>query len=73
MCDDEGPIPITPHEVVLRGSSLRNTDRVIGVIIYTGQDTKVMMNATDPPSKRSILEKKIDYLILFQFALLFLF
>ena len=71
--EDEGPIPVTPHEVVLRGSSLRNTDRVIGVIIYTGQDTKVMMNARDPPSKRSNLEKKIDYLILFQFALLFLF
>ena len=31
--------------LLLRGSSLRNTDWVYGVAIYTGHDTKVMMNS----------------------------
>ena len=67
------PIALSPGQIILRGSSLRNTKRAIGLVIYTGQDTKVMMNATHPPSKRSILEKQIDNLVLFQFFLLFAF
>ncbi|WMV55378.1 hypothetical protein MTR67_048763 [Solanum verrucosum] len=31
-----------------------------GVVIFTGQDTKVMQNSTDPPSKKSGIEKKMD-------------
>ncbi|KAH0755887.1 hypothetical protein KY290_026157 [Solanum tuberosum] len=31
-----------------------------GVVIFIGHDTKVMQNSTDPPSKKSGIEKKMD-------------
>ncbi|KAK6794923.1 hypothetical protein RDI58_008376 [Solanum bulbocastanum] len=31
-----------------------------GVVIFTGHDTKGMQNSTDPPSKKSGIEKKMD-------------
>lgn len=40
-----------------------NTDFVYGVVIFIGHDTKVMQNATNPPSKRSKIETKMDKLI----------
>eukprot|EP00854_Cymbomonas_tetramitiformis_P004996 gene4996-6085_t len=70
--DDIAPIPLGPVQLLLRGASLRNTEFIIGCVIYSGHDTKVMMNATDPPSKRSAIEKGIDSIILCMFFLLFL-
>ncbi|KAK9750496.1 hypothetical protein RND81_02G200700 [Saponaria officinalis] len=64
--------PLTFQQLLLRDSKLRNTDYVYGTVIFTGQDTKVMQNATDPPSKRSRIEKKMDKVIYFLFAVLFL-
>ena len=63
--------PVSPESILLRGSSLKNTQNAYGVVVYTGHESKVMMNATEPPSKRSSLEKSIDSVILFQFTLLF--
>jgi len=36
-----------------------------------GHDTKIFMNATQPPSKRSSIERKVDHIIFFMFGLLF--
>jgi magnesium-transporting ATPase (P-type) len=30
------------HNFVLRGSSLRNTDFIVGLVVYVGSDTKIM-------------------------------
>jgi len=60
--------PLSPQQILLRDSKLRNTDFVYGVVIFTGHDTKVMQNATNPPSKRSKIERRMDkliYLLLF--------
>ncbi|KAF3663607.1 hypothetical protein FXO38_10545 [Capsicum annuum] len=57
-------------KILLRGSKLRNTDYVYGVIIFTGHDTKVMQNFTDPPSKRSGIEKRMDRIIYVLFGTL---
>jgi phospholipid-transporting ATPase len=64
-------IPITPNQILLRGCSLRNTDAIVGAVVFTGHETKVMMNAMDVPSKRSTLERKLDKLILLLFCILF--
>lgn len=32
-------------QLVLRGAFLRNTKWIIGIAVYTGQDTKIMLNA----------------------------
>ncbi|XP_019421458.1 PREDICTED: phospholipid-transporting ATPase 3-like [Lupinus angustifolius] len=65
-------LPITPNQLLLRGCSLRNTEYIVGVVIFTGHETKVMMNAMNVPSKRSTLERKLDKLILILFATLFM-
>ncbi|AQK84042.1 Putative phospholipid-transporting ATPase 9 [Zea mays] len=55
--------PLSSLQLLLRDSKLRNTDYIYGAVIFTGHDTKVMQNATDPPSKRSKVEKKMDQII----------
>ncbi|CAL0331481.1 unnamed protein product [Lupinus luteus] len=65
-------LPISPNQLLLRGCSLRNTEYIVGVVIFTGHETKVMMNAMNVPSKRSTLERKLDKLILILFATLFM-
>ncbi|GAA0151878.1 primary active transporter [Lithospermum erythrorhizon] len=62
--------PLSPQQLLLRDSKLRNTEYIYGAVIFTGHDTKVMQNATDPPSKRSKVEKKMDKIIYFLFGVL---
>ncbi|XP_062111744.1 phospholipid-transporting ATPase 3 isoform X2 [Humulus lupulus] len=65
-------IPLTPNQLLLRGCSLRNTEYIVGAVMFSGHETKVMMNAMNVPSKRSTLERKLDKLILTLFGTLFL-
>lgn len=67
---DGAVLPLGPQQVLLRDSKLRNTQYVYGVVIFSGHDTKVMQNATDPPSKRSRIEKKMDSVIYILFSVL---
>ncbi|GAB4828943.1 Putative phospholipid-transporting ATPase 9 [Ancistrocladus abbreviatus] len=69
---EEQQHPLSPQQLLLRDSKLRNTDYVYGAVVFTGYDTKVMQNATDPPSKRSRIERKMDLIIYFLFSMLFL-
>jgi magnesium-transporting ATPase (P-type) len=50
-------IPLTVENLLLRGSSLRNTDFVYGVAVFTGHDSKVMRNNEKAKYKFSTLEK----------------
>jgi phospholipid-translocating ATPase len=42
-------VPLTNNEVVYRGSILRNTQKVVGVVVFTGEECKMRMNATKNP------------------------
>lgn len=53
---------------MLRGCKLKNTDWAIGIIIYTGEDTAIMMNGSSPSTKTSNIEKKVNNVILLIFA-----
>ncbi|CAL1413760.1 unnamed protein product [Linum trigynum] len=64
-------LPLSPNQLLLRGCSLRNTEYIVGAVIFTGHETKVMMNSMNVPSKRSTLERKLDKLILALFGTLF--
>ncbi|WVZ18018.1 hypothetical protein V8G54_005340 [Vigna mungo] len=64
--------PLAPQQLLLRDSKLRNTEFIYGAVIFTGHDTKVMQNSTEPPSKRSTVEKRMDKIIYFLFFVLFL-
>lgn len=54
--ESDSPISIDVDQILLRGSSLRNTEYVYGIAVYTGHDTKIMMNSTRSRSKMSKLE-----------------
>ncbi|CAL9100745.1 unnamed protein product [Musa textilis] len=69
---EEQQYPLSPQQLLLRDSKLRNTDYIYGVVVFTGHDTKVMQNATNPPSKRSKIERKMDKLIYLLLLLLVL-
>ncbi|GMN57961.1 hypothetical protein TIFTF001_027063 [Ficus carica] len=64
--------PLSPQQLLLRDSKLKNTDFAYGAVIFTSHDTKVMQNATAPPSKRSRIERRMDKIVYFLFAVLVL-
>ncbi|KDP45335.1 hypothetical protein JCGZ_09584 [Jatropha curcas] len=64
--------PLSPQQILLRDSKLKNTEYIYGVVIFTGHDTKVMQNAVDPPSKRSKIERKMDKIVYVLFSTLIL-
>lgn len=43
--------------MALRGSNLANTDWVLAAAIYTGKETKLMMNSGKARYKQSKIEK----------------
>lgn len=42
-------LPLTNSAVVYRGSVLRNTEKAIGMVVYSGEECKIRMNATKNP------------------------
>lgn len=66
-------IPLTNEQFLLRGSSLKNTDWIIGLVVYTGHQTKIMLNSANARKKTSKLEgqmnRQIFYIFLMQLLL----
>ncbi|CAO3582705.1 unnamed protein product [Absidia cylindrospora] len=62
---------VTSNNVLLRGCVLRNTDWVIGLVLFTGNETKIMLNSGKTPSKRSKMEKATNPHVIANFILLF--
>lgn len=52
---------VSINNLLLRGCSLRNTDWAIGIVAFTGDDTKIMMNAGITPSKRSRISRELNW------------
>lgn len=64
--------PININNLLLRGCMLRNTKWIVGVVLFTGPDTKIMMNSGMTPTKRSYIQKHLNTLVFCNFAFLFL-
>jgi phospholipid-transporting ATPase len=76
--DDPSSIPeqLSITNVLFRGCTVRNTEWVLGVVIYVGHETKVLMNtanAGNAPSKTTfihqIMNRNVFVIILFQLIL----
>ncbi|CAM9603064.1 unnamed protein product, partial [Ectocarpus sp. 12 AP-2014] len=50
-------VPVDQSNLLLRGARLRNTKWAIGVVAYTGRESKIAQNARSVPSKQSNLDK----------------
>lgn len=63
--------PIGAENILLRGAKLRNTNWIFGCVLYTGHETKLMMNSSiQAPIKRSNVEKITNKQTILLFAIL---
>ncbi|KAF6036994.1 ATP8A1 [Bugula neritina] len=69
---DHPGLPLGPSELLLRGSKLQNTSWVFGLVIYTGEESKLRLNSVKTPLKRSHVEKLTNIQILLLFGTLLL-
>ncbi|ORY05623.1 phospholipid-translocating P-type ATPase [Basidiobolus meristosporus CBS 931.73] len=63
-------VPINISNTLLRGHVIRNTSYVIGVAVFTGSDTKILLNSGLTPSKRSKIEKAMNRQVIMNFIIL---
>lgn len=55
-----------PDNVIYRGSILRNTQSVLGLVIFTGEETKIRMNnIKNPRVKAPKLQRNINFIVIF--------
>ncbi|KAG5372182.1 putative phospholipid-transporting ATPase DNF3 [Yarrowia sp. C11] len=58
-----------PQNVVYRGSILRNTPNMLGVVIFTGEETKIRMNAIkNPRTKAPRLQTMVNKIVMVMVA-----
>ena len=60
--------PLGMKQLLLRGCSLQNTEFVYGVVVYTGHETKILLNSKKVPSKSSSVLKKMNKILYSIFA-----
>ncbi|XP_038055242.1 probable phospholipid-transporting ATPase IA isoform X6 [Patiria miniata] len=68
--DQSLSVPIGPEQVLLRGAVLKNTQWIHGIAIYTGHESKLLMNSKAAPLKRSTVDRTTNSQILFLFVIL---
>ena len=61
---DENKSLFDTKNIALRGSKLKNTKFIFGIVIYTGKETKVMMNIVKYKSKYAYLDKLVDKIVI---------
>jgi len=44
-------VPVTINEMLLRGCTLKNSGHVLGLVVYTGAETRIQQNAAETPLK----------------------
>ncbi|KAB8337153.1 hypothetical protein FH972_021457 [Carpinus fangiana] len=64
--------PISINNMLLRGCSVRNTEWVLGIAVFTGTETKIMLNSGITPSKRAKISKDLNWNVIYNFIILFL-
>lgn len=57
---DGTTLPLTLNNVIYRGCTIRNTNRVIGMIVNTGEECKIRMNASKHPQAKAPVMQKIS-------------
>ncbi|KAM4710787.1 phospholipid-transporting ATPase IH isoform 2-T2 [Anableps anableps] len=57
---------LASQNLLLRGATLKNTEYIYGVAIYTGMETKMALNYQSKSQKRSAVEKSMNaYLVVY--------
>lgn len=64
-------IPLGAENILLRGAVVRNTEWVIGLVVFTGTDTKLVRNSFETPSKFSQLDRLMNQTVVLILCLMF--
>jgi magnesium-transporting ATPase (P-type) len=51
-------VPVSINELLLRGCTLKNSGYILGLVIYTGAETRIQMNSTAPPRKQGAQQRR---------------
>ena len=69
--ENEEIFPLSPEQLLMRGSILRNTEWIYGLAVYTGKETKMVQNWKGKRQKRSCAEHSMNRFLLFYLFVLF--
>ncbi|XP_041927145.1 probable phospholipid-transporting ATPase VD isoform X1 [Alosa sapidissima] len=58
--------------LLLRSCTVRNTETVVGIVVYAGHETKAMQNNSGPRYKRSKMERRLNVDVLWSVVILLL-
>uniref|UniRef100_A0A671Q051 Phospholipid-transporting ATPase n=1 Tax=Sinocyclocheilus anshuiensis TaxID=1608454 RepID=A0A671Q051_9TELE len=72
MIWDAQSYPLDLDNMLLRGCKIRNTDECHGLVIFAGNDTKIMRNGGKTRFKRTLIDKLMNYMVYTIFVLLVL-
>ncbi|KAF1851843.1 phospholipid-translocating P-type ATPase [Cucurbitaria berberidis CBS 394.84] len=61
---------VSINNLLLRGCQLRNTEWVLGIVVFTGEETKIMINSGITPSKRARISKELNWNVIYNFVIL---
>lgn len=70
---EQQKIPLNENNLLMRGTKLKNISWAIGIVCFTGHDTKIMMNNVKAKEKRSLLEIQMNLYIVVVFICLVMF
>ncbi|XP_051513935.1 phospholipid-transporting ATPase IG-like isoform X2 [Myxocyprinus asiaticus] len=59
-----------PENLLLKGATLKNTQTIYGVAVFTGMETKMALNYQGKSQKRSAVEKSINAFLLVYLSIL---
>ncbi|OQD64221.1 hypothetical protein PENPOL_c008G00605 [Penicillium polonicum] len=63
--------PISINNLLLRGCTLKSTEWVLGVVLFTGGESKIMLNSGATPAKRPRMAKALNWNVIYNFVILF--
>ena len=52
--------PLSHDQLLLKGTYLKNTQWVVGFVVYTGRETRIMMNSQEVRHKQSSVERMMN-------------
>ncbi|KKA26695.1 hypothetical protein TD95_003347 [Thielaviopsis punctulata] len=62
---DGETVPLTLSNVVFRGSTLRNTTEAVGIVINSGEECKIRMNAhKNVRTKKPAIQDQLNYIVI---------
>lgn len=61
---------VSINNMLLRGCSLRSTEWILGVVVFTGGESKIMLNSGSTPAKRARMAKELNWNVIYNFFIL---